>query len=208
MAIVGASYTAGVGPDNPELSWAAVLARKLRWSAVIYGVSGAGYVRPGKGDLGPVRRLLKAEGLHRLAPALVIIQAGHDDGSVAGNIERQQVERTVALIRAQSPHARIALLTVFTGPARPVSAKLVRIDKVIVRAARAVDPNVIIMDPLAGDWKYARAHHGLHPTAAGDAWIGRKVATILRAHGIDPQPPAGSTPLVCIRAVGDGTASA
>lgn len=40
MAIVGASYTAGVGPDNPALSWAADLARDLRWDAVIDGVPG------------------------------------------------------------------------------------------------------------------------------------------------------------------------
>jgi hypothetical protein len=37
MAIVGASYTAGVGPDNPALSWAADLARKLRWEAARSG---------------------------------------------------------------------------------------------------------------------------------------------------------------------------
>ncbi len=47
MAIVGASYTAGVGPDNPALSWAADLARNLRWDAVIDGVSGPATRRPG-----------------------------------------------------------------------------------------------------------------------------------------------------------------
>ena len=58
LAIVGASYTAGVGPDNPALSWAADLARKLRWDAVIYGVPGAGYVRTGTDGLGPMARML------------------------------------------------------------------------------------------------------------------------------------------------------
>ena len=42
IAIVGASYTAGTGPDNPLLSWAVVLARLLHWNAVIDGVPGAG----------------------------------------------------------------------------------------------------------------------------------------------------------------------
>ena len=51
MAIVGASYTAGIGPDNPAQSWAVRLARLLHWNAVIYGVPGAGYVarRPAAG---------------------------------------------------------------------------------------------------------------------------------------------------------------
>ena len=40
VAIVGASYTAGVGPDNPALSWAADYARALRWNAVIDGDPG------------------------------------------------------------------------------------------------------------------------------------------------------------------------
>jgi lysophospholipase L1-like esterase len=201
VAIVGASYTAGAGPDNPALSWAAVLARRLRWNAVIYGVSGAGYIRPGADDLGPVRRLLADERLHGLAPSLVIIQAGHDDSGVPANAEEHQVRRAIELIRAQSPHARIALLTVFTRPGHPVPASLVRIDKAIVSAGRAADPKVIIMDPLTGHWKYAREHGGLHPTAAGDAWIAGKVASILRAHGIDPRPRTAVTPVVCDRAV-------
>jgi hypothetical protein len=40
LAIAGASYTAGVGPGVPSRSWAAVLARTLRWDCVIYGVPG------------------------------------------------------------------------------------------------------------------------------------------------------------------------
>ena len=37
-AIVGASYTAGVGPDNPVQSWAVRLAQELRWNAVVYAI--------------------------------------------------------------------------------------------------------------------------------------------------------------------------
>jgi lysophospholipase L1-like esterase len=201
VAIVGASYTVGVGPGKPSLSYAAVLARKLNWNAVIYGVSGVGYTEPGAHDLGPVRHLLAAERLHRLAPALVIIQAGHDDGRVAISLEEAQVRRTLAFIRAQAPHARIALITVFTVPGRPASPILARLDRAIVRAARAADPRVIIMDPLTGHWKYAREHDGLHPSAAGDRWIARKVASILRDHDIDPRPRTAVTPVICDRVV-------
>ena len=199
LAIVGGSYTAGVGPSNPMLSWAVDLATKMRWDAVIYGVPGAGYVRTGSDDLGPMARMLTDEQLPRVSPALVLVQAGYDDGKVPVGIEGEQVRRTVELIRAQAPQAAIGLVTVFTSPARPIPARFYRIDSAIVAAAKAADPNVIIMDPLTGQWKYQHADDGLHPTAAGDAWIARKVDAMLRAHGVDSRPAitASATPIIC-----------
>jgi lysophospholipase L1-like esterase len=199
LAIVGASYTAGVGPGNPMLSWAVDLARRLRWDAVIYGVPGAGYVRTGNDDLGPMARMLTDERLPGLSPALVIVQAGYDDGRVPVGIEGQQVRRTIELIRAEAPHARIGVVTVFTSPARPIPARFYRIDSVIVAAARAADPTAIIMDPLTGQWKYQHEDDGLHPTAAGDAWIARKAEAMLHAHGVDSEPAitAAAAPILC-----------
>jgi lysophospholipase L1-like esterase len=197
VAIVGASYTAGEGPDNPVLSWAADFARKLRWNAVIYGVPGAGYVRTGTDGRGPMRRMLKAEQLPQLAPSLVIVQAGHDDGGVPAPVVRSQVAATIDLIRAEAPGARIALITVFSLPTGPVPSALYQADDAIVSAARGADPGVIIMDPLTGHWKFSRAHDGLHPTAAGDAWIARKVASLLRAHGVLASPPAVTSGVIC-----------
>src|SRR4029077_3665405 len=54
VAIVGASFTAGVGAEDPAGSWAVLLARQLRWNAFVYGVPGAGYVHPGLSRKGPV----------------------------------------------------------------------------------------------------------------------------------------------------------
>ena len=56
LAIVGASFTAGVGSGNPGKSWAADLARLLHWDAVIYGDPGAGYVRSRRRPHGAGRR--------------------------------------------------------------------------------------------------------------------------------------------------------
>jgi lysophospholipase L1-like esterase len=197
LAIVGASYTAGVGPDNPKLSWAADLARKLRWNSVIYGVPGAGYVQAGTDDLGPMGRMLGLERLPGLKPSLVIVQAGHDDGGVPAARERSHVIRTIDLIRAEAPHARIALLTVFSPPTKPIAPALYQVDHTIVTAARDADPHVIIMDPLIGHWKFQHAHDGLHPTAAGDAWIARKVASLLRADGVHASPADVTTAIMC-----------
>ena len=194
LAIVGASFTAGVGPGNPSQSWAVLLARQLHWDAVVYGDPGAGYVRAGAGRKGPVASEIARIGLRTLAPALVIVQAGHDDIGVPPRLEQRRVERAVALIRAEAPRARIALLTVFTGRAPSPAAYLT--DRAIVTAGRAADRNVIIMDPLAGGWTFPRENGGLHPSAAGSAWIARQVAGILRDQGVLPTPARRGT-VIC-----------
>ena len=198
VAIVGASFTAGVGPGDPGQSWAVLLARTEHWDAVVYGDPGAGYVRPGVRHQGPVARELTQVGLPALRPALVIVQAGHDDIGVPPQLVRSRVAQAIALIRAQAPQARIALLTVFPG--RSHAARVYQTDQAIVTAARAADHGVIIMDPLTGRWRFPRGRDGLHPTAAGDAAIAVQVAGILRASGVAPGP-AGHGSRICETAI-------
>ncbi len=197
LVAVGASFTAGVG-SGPGRSWAVLLARRLHWNAVVYGVPGAGYVRPGAGREGPVLAEVDRLGLSVLKPSLVIVQAGHDDIGVPPELERQRVERAIAAIRADAPGARIALLTVFAG--RSPAAAAYRTDRAIVTAARAGDHAVIIIDPLTGRWRFPRVRDGLHPTAAGSAWIAGQVAAVLREQGVRPAPAPASGrpgPVVC-----------
>ena len=82
VVIVGASITAGIGAGQPDRSWAALLVRRLGWNAVVLGDPGAGYVRPGIHRRGPVARELSEVNLRKLNPALVIVQAGHNDMGV------------------------------------------------------------------------------------------------------------------------------
>jgi len=204
VAIVGASYTAGIGPNNPELSWAVSLARLLRWNAVIYGVPGAGYVSPSPSGRGPMARMLDQEGLHGLRPALVIMQAGHDDLGVAAGLEGQRVRAAVDQIEAAAPSARIALITTFSVTPGG-SLALRQTDRTIVSAGTAADPDVIVMDPLTGHWTFPRARGNvLHPTATGDAWIARTVAADLAAHGVRPASAGSTTPVICDESVGGG----
>lgn len=198
VAIVGASVTAGVGAGDPDRSWAVLLARMEHWDAVVYGDPGAGYVRPGVQHRGPVADELARVGLRALRPALVIIQAGHNDIGEPLQLVRRRVAQAIALIRAEAPAARIALLTVFPG--RSHAAGVYQTDQAIVMAARAADHGVIMMDPLTGRWAYSRIQDMLHPTADGDVQIALKVAGILRAHGVVPAP-AGRGGLVCDTAI-------
>ncbi len=200
-AIVGASFTAGVGPDNPVQSWAVQLAQELRWNAVVYGVSGAGYAHGGPGGTRSMSRLLTAEDLGRLNPELVIVQAGHDDEGVPAVVEASRVRAVISQIRAAAPHARIALLTTFSATAEGTPA-LRATDRAIVTAAGTADPGAVIMDPLAGRWRFGHAHGGLHPTAAGDRWIARRVAAILAANGVRVARTDGPSPTICDMTVG------
>jgi len=206
MAIVGASFTAGTGPGNAALSWAVLLARTLGWNAVVDGVPGAGYVRAGAGHQGPVARLLAGEDLRALDPRLVVVQAGHDDSGVPASLERQRVGQAIDAIRAAAPRARIALLTVFAPQSGP-TAVLSLVNDVIIAAARAADPHVIVMNPLGGGWSFQRAARGgLHPSAAGDVRIAAKVAATLRAHGV--APAAGHGAVICDSGAAHGPRSA
>ena len=67
-------------------------------------------------------------------------------------------------------------------------------------AARAADHAVIIIDPLTGRWRFPHVRDGLHPTAAGSAWIAGQVAAVLREQGVRPAPAPASGlrgPVVC-----------
>jgi len=196
LVVVGASFTAGVGPGTPDGSWAVVLARYLHWNAVVYGVPGAGYVRPGITRRGPVLAELSRIDLTSLNPSLIIVQAGHDDIRVNPALEQRQVTSTIALIHAEVPQAQIALVTVFQGRAKLANAW--RTDWAIVSGATAADPNVIVMDPLAGKWAYQRSADDLHPTVAGSDWLAAKIGGLLSEYGVRPaRAPAGAKPVLC-----------
>jgi acyl-CoA thioesterase I len=186
VVIVGASFTAGVGPGNPGDSWAELLARRQHWDAVVDGVPGAGYVRAGASHLGPMSAELDRAGLRAFGPTLVIVQAGHDDIGVPVAVEERQVTQAIAMIRAQVPKARIALITVF--PRRSPTPAAYRTDDAIITAALAADPDAIIMNPLDPGWRFARVRDGLHPTVAGSRWLATKVAGVLRTDHVPTAP--------------------
>ena len=199
LAVVGASYTAGVGPGRAGLSWAVDLARALRWDAVVYGVPGAGYVRAGTDGQGPMTRLLTDEGLPGLAPSLVIVQAGYDDGRVPAGIERQQVLRTIEQIRADGPARRDRAGHRLHQPGPPDPGPVLPDRRRDRRGGQGGRPERDHHGPADRAVDVPARRRGLHPTAAGDAWIAGKVEAILRAHGIVGRPvaTAAAAPVIC-----------
>jgi lysophospholipase L1-like esterase len=181
LVVVGASVAAGVGPGHPRDAWPADLARLLHGQVVVSADPGAGYLNPGSGHRGPFSRLAARLNLARLHPSVVIIQGGHNDIGQPLSLIRQRVKSLVTAIHRQVPQARLAVLTVFPRGNRPSSAAWAT-DQAIVAAARQADPAVLVFDPLAGHWHFPRIGDHLHPTAAGDWWIARRLAAGLSGH--------------------------
>jgi len=183
LAVIGASFSAGVGAGRPGLAWPADLARIEHWRLAVSADPGAGYVNPGEGHRGPFYRLAARLDLARIHPQTIIIQGGHDDIGRPLPLIRQRVESLIATIRREAPSARLAVLTVFPRGDHP-APDVWATDQAIVSAARHADPHILVFDPLAGHWHYSRIRDHLHPTAAGDLWIARRLAAGLRAHQV------------------------
>jgi acyl-CoA thioesterase I len=178
LAVVGASFSAGVGADGPDHAWPADLARIMGWRLAVSADPGAGYVNPGAGHRGPFSHLAGRLHLARLDPGTVIIQGGHDDIGRPLPLIRSRVEALISSVRRQDPRCRLAVLTVFPR-GRPSPAALAT-DQAIVAAARHADPAVLVFDPIASHWQFPRIGDHLHPTPAGHEWIARHLAAGLR----------------------------
>jgi len=184
LAVVGASFTAGVGAGAPFLGWPYLLGRLLGYQVAAVGVPGAGYVRRGVDGGGPVRRELQDLHLHRLSPRVVVVQAGHNDiGEPAARVARR-VRQDLALVRASAPGATVVLLGVF--PKGRPSAAARETSAVIARAAHHADPSAVVVQPIADHWHFPTIAGGLHPDPAGHRWIARAMAAVLRHAGVAP----------------------
>jgi lysophospholipase L1-like esterase len=179
LAVVGASFSAGVGAGNRRDAWPADLGRRLGWRVAVDADRGAGFVNRGDGDRGPFSRLVSQLELGRLDPTAIIIQGGHDDIGRPLPLIRDRVEDLVTEVHREAPHALLIVLSVFVRGRQPSTAA-VATDRTIVAAARRTDPGVVVVDPLAEHWHFPRTGDHLHPTAAGHGWIARRLAVVLR----------------------------
>jgi len=178
LAVVGASFSAGVGAGRPGRAWPEDLARIEHWRLALSADPGAGYISPGSGHRGPFARLAARLDLTRIDPNTIIIQGGHDDIGRPLPLIRSRVESLISAVHHECPKSRLAVLTVF--PRGNPSPATVATDQAIVAAARQADPAVIVFDPIASHWQFPRIGDQLHPTPAGHEWIAHRLAAGLR----------------------------
>jgi lysophospholipase L1-like esterase len=183
VAVVGASFAAGIGAGAPNRAWPADLGRLIHWRVVVSADPGAGFVSGGDHDRGPFDRLTAALDLARLRPDLVLVQGGHDDVGQPLALIGRRVGQLIDTIHREAPQARIGVLSVFSGQQGPTAA-MRRTDVTIVACARHADPSVLVFDPLAGPWQFPRVHDHLHPTPAGHQDIAERLAAGLTRAGV------------------------
>jgi len=188
LAVVGASFSAGVGAQANAQAWPADLGRLLHMRVEVSADPGAGFISPGRGHRGPFVKLTGQLKLAELRPSVVLIQGGHNDiGRPTAALSRS-VRLLVTSIRCETPGTRVGIVSVFPTGNVPSRAAILA-DRTIVAAARQADPQVIVLDPIAQHWHFPRGRDQLHPTVAGHQWIAAKVATALRAAGAVPGRP-------------------
>jgi lysophospholipase L1-like esterase len=181
LAVVGASFSAGVGAGQPDRAWPEDLARIMHWRLALSADPGAGYINPGTGGRGPFARLAARLHLARIDPNTIIIQGGHDDIGRPLPLIRTQVESLITTVHRECPKSRLAVLTVFPrGKPNPAT---VATDQTIVAAARQADPAIIVFDPITSHWHFPRIGDQLHPTVVGHEWIAHRLARGLHADG-------------------------
>lgn len=195
LVAVGASFTAGVGAASPTSSWPYLVADALGWRVKALGVPGAGYVRAGYHDAGPLSREVAELDLPSLHPSLVVLQAGHNDVGEPLELLYRRVHQLVSEIHREVPHARLALITVFVAGGRRPSLQDELTNATIAMAAARTDPGVFMLDPLTGHWSFPRVADDLHPDPAGYRWIAHRVTERLRSDGIFPVARMGRRPL-------------
>jgi lysophospholipase L1-like esterase len=183
LAVVGASFSAGVGAGRPDRAWPADLGRLLHLRVAVSADPGAGYLSPGAGHRGPFKALTGELNLAELRPRLVLVQGGHNDIGRPVAVLRRSVHALITQIHCATPNTRIAIVSVF--PTGTVASPAARgTDRVIVTAARAADPWVLIFDPIAQRWRFPRIGDQLHPSPAGHRWIAQRIAAGLPAGGL------------------------
>jgi lysophospholipase L1-like esterase len=191
LAVVGASFSAGVGARGGALAWPADLGRLLHMRVVVSADPGAGYLSRGAGRRGPLNRLTDRLNLARLRPAVLLVQGGHNDVGRPATALGRSVRGLIGQIRCATPGTRIGIVSVFPSGNTPSHAAMVA-DRTIVAAARGADPRVVVFDPIAQRWRFPRLRDQLHPTVAGHQWIAERVAAGLRGAGV-PATPATHT---------------
>lgn len=169
VVVIGASVSSGRAVSASSAYPRQVGAMSGR-NVYVSARSGAGYAD------GSIARLTQAANLPARNPSLVVLQAGTNDVGAPPALIAGQVRQVVSTVRQQAPDAKIAVVTVFPSIHKGAAAR--NTDAAIVGAARAVDPNVAVISPLAEGWTYRASADG-HPGAAAHERIAERVAGLV-----------------------------
>jgi lysophospholipase L1-like esterase len=180
LLILGDSYTAGVGADQPDHGWAYLVAGQLGYPTNIDGVSGTGFAWGGgaqdeRGDEYEVR-LRDIAANPAFVPNVLILQGGQNDSQIANPDEVEAATtQTIEAARRFWPGIQVVVL----GPSAPQPlAEELRGVNSAVRAGTAA-ANAPFIDAVDAGW-FTSANSpdfdadGAHPNTAGHAYLAEK----------------------------------
>jgi lysophospholipase L1-like esterase len=175
--LFGDAFTAGRGVTPSTPTALEVAAKRLGWRAVTKARAKTGFTtHPSYAE----RLALEV----RSAPDVLLVQGGASDtGASAAELTRA-VRATLAAVQQRFPGTRVVLM----GPVameQPVDQSLVRVNTVLRAVAK--ERRVTYIDPIGLRWitkanyrQYLSAT-GFYPDADGHAYLGAKIAQVLRA---------------------------
>lgn len=184
VLVFGDSWTYGSAATRRTDGYAYVLGREMGWDAVVDGVRGSGYLKPG-GD-GPAFGARIAALDPRLDPDLVIVQGSINDRRLYPTGYAAAVTAAWNTLAALYPAAQFVVL----GPAPqvlPVEEATARIDRDLAVLAGA--RGWAYISPIAEQWITTRDYAWIidtgagrdHPTTAGHAYLAGRLADDLRS---------------------------
>lgn len=200
VIVLGDSYTEGSGANGIQ-SWAVEMANALGWRDIQpSGSGGTGYLNPGTGGRVKFRDRVQDDVLDR-SPDIVIVAGGIND---AGSYTASAIETEAALlfdaIATGAPTATLIALSNWRQNGSPDSTVLAVRDAIESAATGRVDLFIdsIVAESagantlgwITGTGKSGSAANngnadryissdGTHPTQAGHAYLGRRVASAI-----------------------------
>lgn len=182
VAVLGDSYTVGVGASGP--GYVDGLAAQTGWTVVGDGESGTGYVNvgeePGASVYGDRVADVVAE-----APDLVIVQGSTNDlGRTPVEVGRA-ASAVYAALAAGLPDAVVVVVGPLAPPAVDAVAVAALRDALVDASGRA---GLLFIDPLAAGWLQPPdgffIADGLHPSDAGHQRLADELVAALRRLGL------------------------
>jgi len=185
VLIFGDSWTYGSAASAPELGYAYVLGRDLGWEAMVHGVRGSGYLKPGLdgGTFGERIAALDAS----LDPDLILVQGSINDRAQGHEGYRAAVAAAWDGLAALYPDTPIVIV----GPAPqalPVHKATQRIDRDL--SELAAERSWWYVSPITEGWitesNYAAVIDTTpigrnHPSTAGHEYLASRLADALSA---------------------------